>query len=157
MKEVYIQHEKNEKKRINMEMEWEYERKIMVQQNEMLKQQIEEAENFKSKAKEKYTGFVEEKKEHLEQFEAQRLDKVKLIEDNKKAKREFLRNEEAMIEYQTLTFKQSQKIKELKKEMKELNEKFPEEVSKYTKELEFMKFDNESKKAELEFTYQSKG
>ena len=86
-------------------------------------------------------------------MEAQKLEKAKLIEDNKKAKIEFLRNEESMIEYQTLTFKQSRKIAELKDEIKELNKKFPEEVAKYTKELEFLKFDNESKKTELEFTY----
>lgn len=75
--------------------------------------------------------------------------------DNKKEINDFKRNENALLEYQALTFKQSKKIKELKDEIEQLNTKFPEEVAKYTKEIEFMKFDTENKKSELEFTYQS--
>lgn len=67
----------------------------------------------------------------------------------------MVKNEDGLLEFQTLTFKQSKKIEELKEEIKLLNEKFPDEVSKYTKELEFMKYDNTNKKAELEFRYQS--
>ena len=74
---------------------------------------------------------------------------------NKIAQQNLVKNEEGLLEFQTLTFKQSQKIKELKEEIKTLNEKFPEEVSKYTKEQEFMKFDNQNKRSELEFRYQN--
>lgn len=139
-----------------MSMDWEHEQNIIKEKNEILKQKLEEAKKFKKDAVEKNKELVEKKGEHEKQVKTQKLDKARLIENNKKAKIEFLRNEENMIEYQTLTFKQSKKIQELKEEIKELNQKFPDEVAKYTKELEFLKFDNESKKSELEFMYQSK-
>lgn len=139
-----------------MDMDWEHEQTIIKEKHEILQQKLQEAKQYKKDAEGKNQALMDEKMTHDIQVQAQSLEKAKLIEDNKKAKIEFLRNEESMIEYQTLTFKQSKKIQELKDEIKELNTKFPEEVAKYTKELEFLKFDNESKKTELEFTYQSK-
>lgn len=141
---------------VDMNMDWEHEQTIIKEKHELLQQKLQEAKQYKKEAEEKNQALLEEKHSHDIQVQAQSLEKAKLIEENKKAKIEFLRNEESMIEYQTLTFKQSKKIQELKGEIKELNRKFPEEVGRYTKELEFLKFDNEAKKTELEFTYQSK-
>lgn len=99
----------------------------------------------------------------LQTITAQKEDIKKLGKDmdqhrinDKKKRTDFMRNEEALLEYQTLTFKQAQKIKELQQEIKQLNTKFPEEVAAYTKEIEFLKFDNENKVSELEFRYQGR-
>jgi hypothetical protein len=61
-------------------------------------------------AEDKNKSLKDEEKIYDIQVEAQNLEKIKLIDENKKAKMNFLRNEETMIEYQTLTYKQGQKI-----------------------------------------------
>ena len=100
-----------------MQMDWEHEQTIIKEKHEILRQKLEEAKLYKKNAEEKHKTLMDEKDTHNIQVQAQSLEKAKLIEDNKKAKIEFLRNEETMIEYQTLTFKQSKKIQELKDEI----------------------------------------
>lgn len=100
-------------------------------------------EKFRKK-KEEYEAQIKQQGEQLDHYKV----------DNKRELNDYIRNEEALTEYKSLTCKQSAKIKELKSEIESLNKKFPEEVAKQTKEIEFMKIDNENRRAELEFKYQ---
>lgn len=100
--------------------------------------------------------FEGDRQEHMKHLDFLKDERNKILQQNRIARQNLLKNEDGLLEFQTLTFKQSKKIQELKEEIKILNEKFPEEVSKYTKELEFMKYDNQNKKSELQFKYQSK-
>lgn len=101
----------------------------------------------------KQQEFETERMEHMKHLDFLKEERNKILQQNRIARQNLVKNEDGLLEFQTLTFKQSKKIQELKEEIKILNEKFPEEVAKYTKELEFMKYDNQNKKNELEFRY----
>lgn len=107
-------------------------------------------------AKHQFDHFKKKKEEYEAQIKQQGDQLSFYRQDNKAELENYIRNEEALIEYKTLTYKQSAKIKELKDEIDTLNKKFPEEVSKHTKEIEFMKADNENKRSELDFKYQGR-
>lgn len=107
-------------------------------------------------AKYQFENFRRKKEEYEAQIKQQGDQLSFYRRDNKEELENYIRNEEALIEYKTLTYKQSAKIKELKEEIDNLNKKFPLEVSKHTKEIEFMKADNENKRSELEFKYQGR-
>lgn len=84
--------EENERKRIDMDTDWEHEQTIIREKHDMLKQKLQEA-------KDKNRVLLDEKKIHDVQVQSQAFEKAKLIEENKKAKIEFLKNEDNMIEY----------------------------------------------------------
>jgi len=145
----------NTVKKTKMKYESELEMRTLRETNEQLEKDYSKIKEYKDNVDEKFQKLQTEKDSHDLRLEAQKNERLELLQKNKKARNEFLRNEEGMIEYQTLTYKQSKKIQELKNEIKDLNKKFPEEVAKYTRELEFLKYDNESKNTELELTYQN--
>jgi chromosome segregation ATPase len=122
---------------------------------ELMKRDLHSEEDRRNVAKKEYDQFLKKKTEYEEQIKQQEglISFYKI--DNKKELNDYMKNEEALIEYKTLTFKQSTKIKELKDEIELMNKKFPQEVSKYTKEIEFLKADIENKKSELEYKFQS--
>lgn len=136
--------------KIDMEQDME------VKRNQAeLDEAYKEVEGMKLE-KEKQKTYLDATLKQKEQIEMLGKDMDQHRLDDKKKRTDFMRNEEALLEYQTLTFKQAQKIKELQQEIKQLNKKFPEEVATYTKEIEFLKFDNENKMSELEFRYQGR-
>ena len=136
--------------KIDMEQDME------VKRNQAeLDEAYKEVEGMKLE-KEKQKTYLDATLKQKKQIEMLGKDMDQHRLDDKKKRTDFMRNEEALLEYQTLTFKQAQKIKELQQEIKQLNKKFPEEVATYTKEIEFLKFDNENKMSELEFRYQGR-
>ena len=143
----------DEKIKLNMEKESEWAK--LKEEKEVLIRTRKHCEEKKIVTYDKKKQFEDDKHEHMKHLDFLKLERNKILQQNKIAQQNLAKNEEGLLEFQTLTFKQSQKIKELKDEIKILNEKFPEEVAKYTKEQEFMKFDNQNKKSELEFRYQN--
>lgn len=137
-------------------MEREGEEKKERDEYETKLKDVEREKAQRDAEKNKFDQFVQKKQEYNNQIKLQgeQINQYQL--DNKRELADFMKNEDALIEYQTLTFKQSKKIKELKDEIEQLSNKFPEEVAKYTKEIEFLKFDNENEKNELEYKLQSK-
>jgi hypothetical protein len=123
---------------------------------ELLKRDLgNESERLKV-ARGEYDTFKNKKLEYEAQLK-QQGDQISYYKvDNKKELNDYIKNEEALIEYKTLTFKQSSKIKELKDEIELMNKKFPQEVAKYTKEIEFLKADIENRHSEMEFKFQSR-
>lgn len=121
----------------------------------MVLRNLEAEKARKDEEKNAYEAFIRRRAEYEAQVKLQgeQLSKYRL--ENQRELQDFQKNEQSLIEYQTLTFKQSQKIKELKAEIEQLNARFPEEVARYTKEIEFLKFDNQNRRAELEYKHES--
>lgn len=124
--------------------ELEFLKRDLGNESERLKVARGEYETFQNK-KQEYEAQLKQQGDQISYYKA----------DNKKELNDYIKNEEALIEYKTLTFKQSSKIKELREEIELMNKKFPQEVAKYTKEIEFLKADIENKHSELEFKFQS--
>lgn len=141
---------------MKLDSQWENERKKLKEQSDELGKLQATAESYKNDARAKLEKFNKEREEYQKQVGMQNTQKLLYSRENINEKKEFFKNEDALIEYKNLTFKQSKKIKELKDEIEQLNVKFPEEVTKYTKEIEFLKFDNQNKRSELDFKIQSK-
>lgn len=122
---------------------------------EMVLRNLESEKARKDEEKNAYEAFIKRRAEYEAQvrLQGEQLSKYRL--ENQRELQDFTKNEQSLIEYQTLTFKQSQKIKELRAETEQLNARFPEEVARYTKEIEFLKFDNQNRKAELEYKHES--
>jgi hypothetical protein len=140
---------------LKLDSQWENERKKLKEQSDELGKLQATAESYKNDARLKLEKFNKEREEYQKQVGMQNTQKLLYSRENINEKKEFFKNEDALIEYKNLTFKQSKKIKELKDEIEQLNVKFPEEVTKYTKEIEFLKFDNQNKCSELDFKIQS--
>ena len=138
-----------------MEMLRDGEKKKEREEFESMARGVDAERMHRDDERHKHQAFIQKKDDYDKQLQLQNKQLSQYQLDNKKELTDFMRNENALLEYQTLTFKQSKKIKELRDEIEQLNKKFPEEVSKYTKEIEFLKFDNENKRSELEFGYQS--
>lgn len=123
---------------------------------ELLKRDLEVEKKRKHYAEAEYKSFDAKKQEYKDQLAKQSLQIGTYKSDNKRELKEYKDNEEALIEYKTLSFKQSSKIKELREEIELMNKKFPQEVAKYTKEIEFLKADIDNRHSELEYKYQSR-
>jgi hypothetical protein len=70
-------------------------------------------------------------------------------------KRDLSLNEEGVQEYQQLNMKQAAKIKKMKEKIQYLKNFISEEVMKYTKEIELLKFQNQQRVTELEYQVNS--
>ena len=127
----------------------------LKEEREQITKKRKDVDEKKQTVYQKQQDFETERQEHMKHLDFLKEERNKILQQNRIARQNLIKNEDGLLEFQTLTFKQSKKIQELKEEIKILNEKFPEEVAKYTKELEFMKYDNQNKKSELEFRYQN--
>lgn len=148
-------------KQINMDelpkldLDRDTEKKKEREDYEVLMRNFEAEKSRRDEEKIGYETFIKKRDEYEAQVKLQgeQLSKYRL--ENQRELQDFQRNEKSLIEYQTLTFKQAQKIKELKVETDQLNERFPQEVARYTKDIEFMKFDNENRRSELQYKYEN--
>lgn len=122
-------------------------------QREHISKVKKDVDEKKNSVYQKKKDFDIQKHEHMKHLDFLKEERNKIAQHNKIARQNLIKNEDGLLEFQTLTFKQSKKIQELKEEIKVLNEKFPQEIQQYTKQIEFMKFDNENKKSELEGKY----
>ena len=155
MKELEEIKRKNEEDKAKMDLEWENEKKKIRKENDKLKKIREEKDKYVKRVEEEHKEFLEEIESHKNQKKGLNEEMKDYLMQKKRLINNFKNNEATLLEYQTLTFRQSKKIQEIEEEIRSMNEKFPEEISKYTKEIEFLKIDNENKKEELEYEFHS--
>ncbi|EGR27522.1 hypothetical protein IMG5_194710 [Ichthyophthirius multifiliis] len=101
-----------------------------IQENKLLKQQL-----------------IIKQKEVLEM----KKERDNLLKFNKNSKLNLQVNKEGILEYQIVNQKQENQIKKIKDEVEKLKQQISDDVTKQTKELEFMRLQDKQRREELQY------
>lgn len=144
-------------KRMQMESYYKEENNKLKNEDNILKEKQAELDRKTAMTLQEKDEFDNEKDSKRHQHEILQRDQDIVHERNKAYEEKLSEKERDNLELHAINIKQSKKIKDLKKEIAYLKGKLSDEVAKYVKEIEFLKFDNQAKLAELEYstnTYQ---